>query len=270
MKILSRSAYDRPMNILRSVRGETDDVTEALQLAVYIDELERQAEIASRSVTRAWVRAMRPETKAQDPMVWGDLQACLFASIVIQRILQPGTAFRHPEATRAQRQARSKERSIQLRSLLQIDDKFPVFEVREIRNSFEHFDEGLDALVLAGRSSLIDWHISRDGTSMRTPPGQDGPVLQALRVFHPTAGTLHFGDLVLDLFRLDCALLELRDERVPAARKELEETFAPGGKHFGASQYIHLVPPAQVKPRLAEWLRIRQEIGHAVPFSPPA
>ncbi|MDQ0768199.1 hypothetical protein QF031_000948 [Pseudarthrobacter defluvii] len=158
------------MSNIRSVSGATAEITEALQLAVYVDELGRQAEIASRYLTRAWLRAMRPETDTHDAMVWGDLQACLFACIVIQRMLQPGAAFRHPEATRAHRQKRLKERSLRLNELLQLDDDFPVLKVREIRNAFEHFDEGLDTLVLAGRASFIDWHISRDGLSMRTLP----------------------------------------------------------------------------------------------------
>lgn len=254
------------MNKLRSVSGETEEITQALQLAVYVEELGRQAEIASRFLTRAWLRAMRPETDTHDTMVWGDLQASLFACIVIQRMVQPGPEFPYPKATRPQRKQRLKERSQQLNDILQLDEDFPVLKVREIRNAFEHFDEGLDALVLAGSWSFIDWHISKDGLSMRTPPGQDGPVLQALRVFHPAAGTLHFGDLFLDLFSMDCALLELRDERVPRALNELKAKSATGWKHFGASQLIHLVPPEKTKPRLAEWLRVREEIGHAVPY----
>lgn len=256
------------MNKLRSVSGETEEITEALQLMVYVEEVGRQAEIATRFLTRAWLRAMRPETDTHDTMVWGDLQAALFACIVIQRMVQPGAAFRHPEATRAERQQRLKDRSQQLNDILQLDDDFPVLKVRQIRNAFEHFDEQLDALVLAGRVSFIDWQISKDGLSMRTPPGEDGPVLQALRAFHPAAGTLHFGDLLLDLFSMDCALLQLMDERVPRALKELEAKSATGPKLFGASQLIHLVPPAQVEPRLAEWLRVREEIGHVVPYLP--
>lgn len=250
---------------MRSVSGQTTEITEALQLAVYVEEIARQADIGSSSLTRAWLRAMRAETDTHDTMVWGDLQASLFACIVIQRMLQPGKAFPHPEATRVQRQKRLKVRSQQLNEILRLDDAFPVLKVREIRNAFEHFDEGLDALVLAGRSSLIDWHISRDGLSVRTPPGQDGPVLQALRAFHPAAGTLHFGDIVLDLFSLDCALLQLRDERVPRALKELEEKTATGPILFGASQVTHLVAPEKVEPRLKEWLRVREMMGHAVP-----
>jgi hypothetical protein len=254
------------MNKLRSVSGETEEITQALQLGVYVEELGRQAEIASRFLSRAWLRAMRPETDTHDTTVWGDLQASLFACIVIQRMVQPGSAFRHPEATRAQRQQRLNERSQQLNDILQLDENFPVLKVREIRNAFEHFDEGLDALILAGRSSIVDWHISKDGLSMRTPPGQDGPVLQALRVFYPAAGTLHFGDLFLDLFSMDCALLQLKDERVPRALKELKAKSSTGPKRFGASQLIHLVPQEQVEPRLAEWLRVREETGNAVPY----
>lgn len=254
------------MNELRSLSGESEEITHALQLSVYVEELGRQAEIASRFLTRAWLRAMRPETDTHDTMVWGDLQASLFACIVIQRMVQPGSAFRRPEATRPQRQQRLKERSRQLNDILQLDEDFPVLKVREIRNAFEHFDEGLDALIIAGRSSFIDWHISKDGLSMRTPPGQDGPVLQALRVFYPAAGTLHFGDLFLDLFSMDCALLQLRDERVPRALKELGAKSATGPKLFGASQLIHLVPPEKTEPRLAEWLKVRAAIGHAVPY----
>ncbi|MDQ0144965.1 hypothetical protein [Pseudarthrobacter niigatensis] len=257
------------MNKLRSVSGETDEITEALQLAIYVDEVGRQAEIASRYLTRAWLRAMRPETDSHDTMVWGDLQAALFACIVIQRMLQPGPAFKHPEATRAQRQKRLKERARQLNDILHLDDEFPVLRVREIRNAFEHFDEGLDALVLAGRSSFIDWHISRDGLSMRTPPGHDGPVLQALRAFYPAGGTLHFGDLLLDIFSMDCALIQLKDERVPRALDELGDITATGPKLFGASQLIHLLPPDKVLPRLDEWLRVRGQLGSPVPFTPP-
>lgn len=253
--------------MMRSVSGQTPEITEALQLALYVEELGRQADIGSRSMTRAWLRAMRSETDTHDTMVWGDLQASLFACIVIQRMLQPGAPFRHPEATRFQRQTRLNIRSKQLNAILRLDETFPVLKVREIRNAFEHFDEGLDALVLAGRSSLIDWHISRDGLSVRTPPGQEGPVLQALRAFYPAGGTLHFGDIVLDLFSMDCALLQLRDERVPQALKELNEISANGSFLFGASQLSYLVAPERVEPRLKEWLRVREMMGQAVPHT---
>ncbi|MDJ0318671.1 MULTISPECIES: hypothetical protein [Arthrobacter] len=257
------------MNKLRSISGETEEITQALQLSVYVEELGRQAEIASRFLTRAWLRAMRPETDTHDTMVWGDLQASLFACIVIQRMVQPNDASHHPKSTRTQRQQRLTERSHQLNDILQLDEDFPVLNVRKIRNAFEHFDGELDALVLAGRPSIVDWHISKDGLSLRTPPGQDGPVTQALRVFYPSGGTLHFGDLFLDLFSMDCALLQLRDERVPKALKELKAKSATGPKLFGAPQLIHLIPPEKTEPRLAEWLKVREEIGHAVPYQVP-
>lgn len=256
------------MNFIQSVHGETDEITEALQLGVYVDELKRQAIIANRSLTRGWLRAMQPETHPHDPAVWGELQSALFAAIVVYRILRPGSVHPFPKETKRERQQQADRRSQQLQELLGIDDDFAVFKVRDVRNKFEHFDERLDAAVMAGRSSLIDWHISRDGTSFLTPEGYDGPVVEPLRVFYPKAGTLYFGEVVLDLYAMDCALLTLRDDMVPAATERLTEIRGNGQRTFGASTYINLMNAQRAQDRMDEWLRVRAEGGSPIPFSP--
>lgn len=210
---------------------------------------------------------MQPDTDTRDTNVWGELQGTLFASIVICRLLRPGKVNPYPRDTQHLRQAEADRRAEKLAEVLHIADDFAIFNVREVRNRFEHFDERLDSAVLADRTSLVDWHISRDGTSFRTPQGYGGPLVESLRVFYPLGGTLHFGEQLLDLYALDVALINLRDELAPQARNELNALISDA-KHYGASQYIQLIPIETAKERMKRWLEIREESGSPIPYNP--
>lgn len=249
-------------NVMRSVRGGTETSTEALQLQYYMDELKRQAEIASQSLTRGWIRAVQPDTRADDEIVWGDLQSALFAGIVISRILNPVGVKPWPKDTFREREAIAKRRGSRLRELLQIDESSPLLKVTNVRDSFEHFDERLDSVFLNDTASLIDWHISRDGIRLRTPLDKEGPVGESLRQFFPGSGTLHFGEEELDLFALDRALLELvaavRDASDRLARMKV------GPFTYGAFNPELFDQPDRANKRVRDWLQFRARFGEPV------
>lgn len=243
-------------NFMHSVLGGTEASTEALQLRYYLEELKRQSEMASRSITRGWTRAVHPETPSNDAIVWGDLQSALFASIVVCRILQPVGVWKH--------QDRAEQRGAKLRQLLHIDGGSALFSVRKVRNSFEHFDERLDAAFVAKRASLIDWHISKDGVRLRTPEESQVPVGEALRQFFPGSGRLHFGEDGLDLFALDCALLELTSKAATLCDELAAQSEGPFT--FGVFKSDVFDSPSSANARLRQWFRFRAEIGNPVQF----
>lgn len=48
---------------VQSLKGRTDEVTEAAQLLLYVQEVGKQADIASRLFYRAWHRALERDTR---------------------------------------------------------------------------------------------------------------------------------------------------------------------------------------------------------------
>jgi hypothetical protein len=72
---------------MRSLESATTEATEALQLSLYLSELDRQAKIATRAFGRAWVGAIARQP--DEDQVWADLQATLFATIILERIIRP-------------------------------------------------------------------------------------------------------------------------------------------------------------------------------------
>ena len=254
---------------MSSLRGESPEVSEALWLSLFLTEIKRQAELGSRYIKRAWTRAMSEGAKSNDNMVWGDLQAALFSAIRIQRILKPNVRS-FPRDTKEARQAQAEHRGKRLRELLEIDETSPLFLTKDVRDACEHFDEKLDAVVMEGTASLIDWHIILDGKMLQAPhPPVDGMALSSdLRAFYPRGGILRFSaQYNLDLFALDVAFINLLEpEGVQKAQKQLKENIR-GSMTFGASQYVYLLPEETEDARVKEWMEIRESAGVPVPRS---
>src|SRR5438132_494720 len=59
---------------LRSLKGQTEEATNALRDGLYLDELKRQAIIVNNNIVFAWRRAV-DGCSATDPEVWAALQA---------------------------------------------------------------------------------------------------------------------------------------------------------------------------------------------------
>ncbi|GGH94698.1 hypothetical protein ACFFGR_02620 [Arthrobacter liuii] len=253
---------------MRSLSGGTPETTEALWLDAFLVEIQRQAELGSRYIKRAWTRAMAEGTPSNDTMVWGDLQAALFAAIVVQRILQPGPVRQHPRATKESRQQHADYRGSRLRELLRVDDSWPLFLAKDVRDACEHFDEKLDAVVLDGMVSLVDWHISHDGKMLQTPPRPvEGQKMAAdLRCFYPRGGLLRFSArYTLDIFNLDVAFLNLlEDDGVERVRTALREGIQ-GPMVFGSTQYVYLMSEENEDLRVKEWMDVRETAGVPVP-----
>jgi hypothetical protein len=222
---------------------------------VYLDELARQAEIATQNIAEAWKRGMQIQD-VRDPVTWSLLQGALFAAIVIARILRPGNVRKYPTFTRAESKKYADSRGSRLRELLEIDDGSPLFTVEDVRHSFEHVDERLDAKFAAGVHSLSDWYIT-DGDAAVTPdqPLKAGGV--GLRIFFPAGGILIFEHNEIDLYELDYALLQLRDQ----ARSVRDRLRTVGRGRFGGQQMVKLMSPEMVRYRYQEWLQMRTEMG---------
>jgi hypothetical protein len=130
---------DRPIPI-RSIDYQDLASREAARDLVFLDELDRQAEIANRSIAEAWKRESHTQD-VHDPQTWSLLQGALFAAIIVARILKPRDVRPYPPLTAKESLEVAELRGGRLRSLLEIDEDSGLFSVEVVRNSFEHFDE---------------------------------------------------------------------------------------------------------------------------------
>jgi hypothetical protein len=129
---------------LQSVSFGDPESSAAARDRVYLDELARQAEIATQNIAEAWKRGMQiPDVR--DPVTWSLLQGALFAAIVVSRILRPRGVRKYPTLTRDDSQKYAASRGSRMRKLLEVGDDSPLFTVEDVRHSFEHVDERLDA-----------------------------------------------------------------------------------------------------------------------------
>jgi hypothetical protein len=250
---------------IRSLKGQTEEATEALRDGLYLDELERQAVIVNSNIVFAWRRAMG-DCSPTDPDVWAALQAALFAAIVVQRVLRPGRVrrYRHHQ-TQRESQDFAECRGRRLRELLGVTAEASLLRVQGVRDPFEHVDERLDQLMTPETISLSDWYIST-GKALVTPGASSGSGLSSggygLRVFFPAGGVLYFDSEALDLYALDIAMLQIR-EAINAARGSLQQKVR-GRNVFGGSQLVDLLPEDHVQQRAAGWLADRDERGHGL------
>jgi hypothetical protein len=240
---------------LQSVSFGDPESSAAARDHVYLDELARQAEIATQNIAEAWKRGLQVPNP-RDPVTWSLLQAALFAAIVIARILRPRGVRKYPTLTQAESREYADSRGSRLRELLEVDEDSPLFDVEDVRHAFEHVDERLDAKLAAGVYSLSDWYIT-DGYAAVTPeqPLEAGGV--GLRIFFPAGGILIFGHNEVDLYELDYALLQLRNQ----ARSARDRLRTVGRGRFGGQQMVQLMSPDMVRHRCRKWLRMRTEMG---------
>lgn len=247
---------------MQSLKGDSDEITHALRLRLYLSELERQTRIATLAFGRAWREAMTEEPDVED--VWADLQSCMFAAIIVERILKPIPSSIRAKAGLSRKDARTHadERAAQLLDLLEKPDGFPALRVSAVRHDLEHVDERLDEVWLSGYASASDWYISGSCVVMRTPPPESGSDVATvgLRVFVASNGLLLFDQNVLDMYALDAALLSIRDS-VPEALAKLDAR--GGGRNtFGSGQLLRY---DQDRPtRFRRFLEIRTEAGDPV------
>lgn len=247
---------------MQSLKGDSEEITRALRLRLYLNELERQTRIATRAFGRAWREAMTDDPDVED--VWADLQSCMFAAIIVERILKPTPASIRAKAGLSQKDARSHadDRAAQLLSLLEVSDGLPDLRVSAVRHDLEHVDERLDEVWLRGYASASDWYISGSCVVMQTPPPESGSEVATvgLRVFVASNGLLFFDQNFLDMYALDAALLSIRNS-VPEALAKLD---ARGGGRmtFGSGQLLRY---DQNRPaRFRRFLDIRTEAGDPI------
>jgi hypothetical protein len=205
------------------------------------------------------VSSKRHDTEA----IWADLQACLFAAIVVERILRPNlqTIRANGGRTKPESRAYAAQRSRDLLDLLEIPDDAAMFAVANVRDPLEHFDERIDSAALSGAASVTDWYVSH-GAIARTPAGV--PKEQAslgLRVFVAPLGLLLFDDQQLDLFALDISLLALR-ANMPDAREKLRNSHPSAGRYYFGSGQLVSIGAEHWQQRLGAFLVKRTELGH--------
>ena len=249
-----------------SVRMDDPDWDAHLQNRVYLREIERQGRLASLAFGDAIARAMLATTDADDDHAWASLQGGLFAAILVYRLLSPGRVQRPFEGlSLKESQAFADDRGRRLRGLLDIDEDEPLLRrLAQVRNSLEHFDDRLDAVMSGRPVSIVDWYIS-DGSALMTSdaPDADGPMGYGLRTLFAQGGLVYVGRTALDLFALDAGLFELRAR----ARTADNETHLPRGRRarFGGQQAVQLLEADAVRDRLAQWLQMRATEGMPVP-----
>ncbi|MFJ5841034.1 hypothetical protein ACIQGO_30545 [Streptomyces shenzhenensis] len=247
---------------VRSLKGSDPVASEVLRDMVYLDELDRQAGIVNNNIVFAWRRAAA-ECSPTDAKVWSALQAALFAAIIVQRILYPGSVHQYPHH-KTQKESRdfARRRGQRLRDLLgEAADAEIIRLTKDVRDPFEHVDERLDQLMTPDAIALSDWYIST-GRALLTPETGAGSTGYGLRVFYPEGGFLYFGREKLDLYVLDLAMLRLR-AAIGVAQGDLQKKIR-GRNLFGGSQLVDLLPEGGAHQRAEYWLAERQEFGHGL------
>jgi hypothetical protein len=242
---------------VQTVYYEDPAAREAARDLIFLYELDRQAEIATQNITEAWTRGLQTQD-VRDPQTWSLLQGALFAAIIVARILKPRSVRRYDGLTLKQSRELAENRGARLRGLLEIRDDSELFCIDDVRDSFEHFDERLEARLIAGAHTFSDWYIS-DGTAFVT--SEESHEAVGLRVFFPAGGTVYFDRHMVDLFALDVALLDLR-YGVKGAQGGLRSRLRGRGRFV--LQAVHLMSPDEALSRREEWLRVRAEAEAAL------
>lgn len=160
---------------------------------------------------KVWFRMNHPDHAER---IWGDIQAALFAGIIVSRMLKPSHWLIKDPALAA----RAKSRGRRLRALCGVEDGSPLTSIADVRNAFEHLDERMDAIVEAGDvASVSDLAIAVAVSTVRhvtlSPDGSSTPRSSArhvnMRVFCPDAGFLLFDSHEIDLWAWETALHNL-------------------------------------------------------------
>ncbi|KIR64734.1 hypothetical protein TK50_03695 [Micromonospora haikouensis] len=228
---------------------------EAAKNSHFLDELDRQAELAIRSIHFAVMRG-RETRDARDPKVWGSLQNALFAAICIARIFNPKVR-KYPGMTKDESQAYADRRGKTLRDLLQVKDDCHILEVNSVRDAYEHYDEYFEKHLLNGVDCFSDWYIT-DRLVLKTASHPGGSWSSAgLRVFYPAGGVLIFDERRLYLFELEVELIELR-VRIADKLKELRESIK-GRANYGGHIGEVVMTGQETSQRFMEWQHRRAE-----------
>jgi hypothetical protein len=247
---------------LRSTRYPDARSTEAARDHFYVDELDRQADLASRGFGDAVLAFAQG---ADENVVWARLQGGVFAAILVERLLKPARVLKaYPQhESQADSQRFADARGRRLRGLLDVPDDSPLLRVHGVRNAFEHFDAGIDCAVRPEVFCVSDWYVS-DSELAASAESDDGAVALALRSFAVTAGLLRYDDEVLDIFELDEALQLLR-VAVASVRPQLSAEIVGRGMFGGVR--LAQIEPVEARRRLMTWLSMRSERGVPVPIS---
>jgi hypothetical protein len=239
----------------RAYKGETLDCTAALRECVYLDELERQARIFTRSFSEAMTAALVADDAEE---CWRQIQSSMFAAIVVNRLVDATGAGRARRGvSKDQARGIAEDRAARLRELVSLpppdEATSPIYAVRDIRDSMEHIDERLDRVTHGddSRGGGSDWYLS-DG-HMAVTLSQDFPESTplGLRSFIPTAGLLFFNDLHLNMFQLDLDMLALQ-HNINEAREGLAPRLT-GRKTYGGSQVVEFSDAASRRSALDTW-----------------
>ena len=183
---------------------------------IYLNACERQASIALRSLRRVWNLEGDPpdpgvwESVKDVDGVWADLQSAMTAGIILSRLLSPTGVHAHSGLTQEEARSRAEARGKTLREKLGVLPGSPLISIKRVRDSLEHVDERIDAVVAAGNVySVSDWYLATGGYFGTTPP--QAPDLDHarhvnLRTFAPRLGMLIFDQDQIDLFAYEVAL----------------------------------------------------------------
>ncbi|MFJ6198851.1 hypothetical protein [Micromonospora sp. NPDC092111] len=243
---------------LASVGFTSDEARQAATDSYYLEELDRQAELAINSIYLAVMRG-RDTKDPRDPKVWGALQNTLFAAICIARLLKPSIVKKpyHSSMTKQQSQQFADDRGKKLRDMLNVEDDCHILDVKAVRDAYEHYDEYFDRHLAGGAECFSDWYIT-DRNVLKTPPDQGTPSKAVgIRVFYPAGGILLFEDRMLHLFELEVELIELRVKIADA----LEEVNAKitGRALFGGHILEPVMTEQRAQQRFMEWQHRRAE-----------
>lgn len=214
----------------------------------YLSSCVNQARIALHHLDRLWaiegdpadVTVWHDRRPLGDLSVWADLQGFVTAAIILNRFLKPAPSYRKRQPRKAELEKQAHDRGKKLRELLKVEDDSPLLTVGKVRNAFEHVDERIDALVVAGDVwSLSDWYIAQElyflpMTQIEArSQGWEGRH-ENMRYFAPFQGLLVYGDERIDLFQVEAALHELLAASVAATEQVVRE-YPAGHSAVGAS-----------------------------------
>ncbi|WP_421743313.1 hypothetical protein [Cellulomonas sp.] len=252
-----------------STDGLTIDATD-----VYLHACERQASIALRSLRRVWaLEGDPPDPGVWDAVkdvdgVWADLQSAMTAGIILSRLLKPTGVYAHSGLTQEEARTRADARGAALRAALEVPPDSPVIGIKRVRDSLEHVDERIDAVVGAGNVySVSDWYLATGGYFGTTPSDVPLPSNARhvnLRTFVPRLGVLVFDRDTVDLFAYEVGLQGL----MIAAAKARRQLRVPGRTYsYGQAQIRTWTPEIEGARRveIAKW-RGRYHIDAAREF----
>lgn len=251
---------------IRSAVGPTPTATEALRLACYLRETERQ----SLAYCESWVEAQEAAGSGDADATWRRLQGAMLSAVIVSRLVRPGQVRAWPAASKADgkrlAQAAADQRASALRQTLHLPDQVGAMvldKVKTVRDSLEHVDERIDyALSLPNVRMLTDWYLT-DGliivSGYAGAPG--GPQPPGQRAFYPEAGLLFFDNERVDLLTLEVEMLKLvHNSR--QARRDLIAT-VPGRLGYGGGYLLSYAAEANDE-RLAALQQQRQSVLDAM------